>query len=76
MRIGFSLYSRCHVTTITGPLRRRAESKTERKTDTQTFYHVSEDLYFAADSINVTFRLAVLLITKSKGKVMWAEMKN
>lgn len=42
--LGFCLYSRCRVTTTTGPLRRRAESTTERKTDTPTFYHVSEDL--------------------------------
>lgn len=65
MRIGFSFYSRCHVTITTGPLRRRAESTTERKTDTQTFYHVSEDLYSAADNINLTFRCGVLLIAKS-----------
>ncbi len=76
MRIGFFLYSRCRVTTTTGPLRRRAESTTERKTDTQTFYHVSEDLYSAADNINVTFRLAVLLITILYRKVILAEMKN
>lgn len=64
-RIGLSRYSRCHVTTTMGPLRRRAESTTERKTDTQTFYHVSEHLYAAINNINVTFRLALLLITKS-----------
>lgn len=75
-RIGFCVYSRCRVTTTMGPLRRRAESTTERRTDTQTFYHVSEDLYSAADNINVTFRLEVLLITKSKGRVIRAEMKN
>lgn len=63
--LGFFLYSRCRVTTTTGPLRRRAESTTERKTDTPTFYHVSEDLQCAAGSINVTFRLEGLLITKS-----------
>lgn len=40
-RIVFFLYSRCRVTTTSGPLRRQAESTTERKTDTPTFYHVS-----------------------------------
>lgn len=70
MRIGPSRYSRCRVTTATGPLRRRAESTTERKTDTQTFYHVSEDVRSASNNINATFRLAVSLITKSDEKVM------
>lgn len=40
----FYFYSRCRVTTTSGPLRRRAESTTERKTDTPTFYHVREVL--------------------------------
>lgn len=41
---GLFLYSRCRVTTTSGPSRRRAESTTERKTDIPTFCHVSEDL--------------------------------
>lgn len=69
---GSFFISRCRVTTTSGPLRRRAESTTERKTDTPTFYHVSEVLSSAACNIIVTFRLGVVLITYSKGKVMLA----
>lgn len=48
LRFGFCLYySHCHVTFAMGPLKRRAESTTERKTDTQTFYHVSEDILYS-----------------------------
>lgn len=71
-RIVFFLYSRCRVTTTSGPLRRQAETTTERKTDTPTFCHVSEAQSSAADDVNITFTSGVVLITECKGKVMLA----
>lgn len=55
-----------------GPLRRRAESTTERKTDIQIFYHVSEDLYSAVrDSISAkALWLADLLIANIRKRAV------